>query len=214
MLCKTAKYSRTLTSKRDIILDAAATLFLKEGYGAASINKLITRIGGSKATVYTHFENKERLFEAVVESIVEEVPVFINDVQLEDVDMRDGLIAISERLLEIATSPRHLALARIVIAEAGKFPEIGRIYYDHTPRHISEVLTAFLKEQAAKEGFKIIRPQELVESFTGMLLHHQLFRQFCLGASPPAANEIRRLAVRNANMMIAMLNTVPIKARP
>ncbi|NOX82940.1 MAG: hypothetical protein GXP06_08125 [Alphaproteobacteria bacterium] len=31
MLCKTAKSSRTLTNKRDIILDAAATLLLWRG---------------------------------------------------------------------------------------------------------------------------------------------------------------------------------------
>jgi AcrR family transcriptional regulator len=214
MLCKTATASRTLTNKRDIILDAAAKLFLKEGYGAASINKLITHIGGSKATVYAYFENKERLFAAVVESIVDEVPVFINDVQLEGVEMRDGLIAISERLLEIATSPRHLALARLVIAEAEKFPEIGRIYYERASRHICEVLTAFVKEETAKDGIKIIRPQEMVESFTGMVLHHQLFRQFCLDASPPSSAEIRRLAVRNANLLIAMINTAPAGSRP
>ncbi len=214
MLCKTALGSRKLTSKRDIILEAAALLFLKEGYGAASINKLISRIGGSKATVYAYFENKERLFEAVVENIVDEIPVFINDVQLDDVTLHDGLVAISERLLEIVTSPRHLALSRLVIAEADKFPEIGRIYYERAPHHICVVLTAFIKEQTSKEGFKIIRPQELVESFTGMVLHHQLFRQFCLDASPPTKREIRRIAVRNAGMLMAMINTASATRRP
>ncbi len=199
--------ARKPAGKRDIILGAAGAIFLTEGYGATSINKIIERVGGSKATVYAHFQNKEHLFEAVVESIVEEVPIFINAVQLDDLDLREGLIAISARLLEIATSPRHLALARIVIAEAERFPEIGRIYYEHTPQHICKVLTAFLAARADSEGLAVARPEELVESYTGMILHHQLFRQFCTDATPPSKMEIRRIAVRNASLLIAMLTS-------
>jgi len=205
MLCKTEKGARALPDKRTAILEAAAELFLKDGYESASINKLIDRAGGSKATVYSHFQNKEGLFEAVVENIVQEVPAFISTLRLDTLDLRAGLIAISERLLELATSPRHLALARIVIAESGRFPEIGRAYYEHAPRHICEVLTDFLEERARRDGVVIARPGEIVESFTGMILHHQLFRQFCLDPTPPSKREIRRIAERNANMLLAML---------
>ncbi len=206
MYSKKPNPNQTTVSKRETILDAAAELFLKEGYGAASINKLIDRIGGSKATVYGYFYSKERLFESIVESIVEEIPDFINGAQLMDLELREGLMAASQRLLKIATSPRHLALARIVIAETDRFPEIGKIYYERAPQHICEVLTAFIQQCAMRGGFEIAHPRETVESFTGMVLHHQLFRQLCVNPTPPTDREIHQLAARNTNMLLAMLS--------
>ena len=213
MYSKPPRNERSFTSKRDIILSAAADLFLSQGYGAASINKLIENIGGSKATVYGYFYNKEGLFEAVVENIVDEVPAFITSVQLEDLELREGLMVVSQRLLKIATSPRHVALARLVIAETERFPEVGKIYYHRVPQHICDILTTFIQDCAARDGFKIAYPRETVESFTGMVLHHQLFRQFCLDAAPPSDKEISRIAARNTNMLLAMLSLKNVHPR-
>jgi len=206
MYSKRPHPQQPLTNKRATILSAAVELFLSQGYGAASINKLIENIGGSKATVYGYFYNKEGLFEAVVESIVDEVPAFINAIQLEDLELRAGLLIVSRRLLKIATSPRHVALARLVIAETDRFPEVGKIFYHRVPEHICDILTTFVQKCAARDGFKIAHPRETVESFTGMVLHHQLFRQFCLDPTPPSDREISRIAARNTNMLLAMLS--------
>ncbi|MFQ5562527.1 MAG: TetR/AcrR family transcriptional regulator [Parvularculaceae bacterium] len=191
--------------KRQAILAAATELFLEEGYGAASINRLIERIGGSKSTVYAHFDSKEKLFEAVVESVIGELPTLIGKEQLESCDLREGLYAVSERLLEVVTSNRHLELARIVVAEADRFPEVGRIYYEHGPNHICEVLTAFVAARARAESLHIPQPRETVEAFTGMLLHHWIFRRFCVDPNPPSKAEVKKTAARAATLFLAAL---------
>ena len=54
-------------TKRRRILEEATTLFLKEGYSAASMSELLRRVGGSKTTIYTHFGDKTGLDERVAE---------------------------------------------------------------------------------------------------------------------------------------------------
>jgi len=194
-----SKSARGVPTRRDEILAAAADLFLAEGYGAASINRLIERTGGSKSTLYAMFGNKERLFAAVVESIVDETEDFISAAEIESLSLRDGLVAIGERLIETATSARHIALSRLVIAESPWFPEVGRIYHERTSARFVRLIADFIASHDAP--VVVARPTEIAEMFTGMLLHHLLFERFCdPGASLPPAR-MRRLTAQAARFV-------------
>src|ERR1700736_3251241 len=59
--------------RRSQILDAAAQVFLENGYGGATIDLVIERAGASKATVYSFFGGKDGLFAAIVEERVERI---------------------------------------------------------------------------------------------------------------------------------------------
>src|ERR687894_330345 len=48
------------------ILDAAAELFLAQGFASVSMDAVARRAGVSKATLYAHFPGKDALFAAVV----------------------------------------------------------------------------------------------------------------------------------------------------
>src|SRR5262249_49212382 len=58
--------------KRRAIMDAATTLFLRQGYPGTSMDQIAARAGVSKQTVYKHFADKERLFVEIVVAIVDE----------------------------------------------------------------------------------------------------------------------------------------------
>jgi len=49
------------------LLDAAAEVFVREGYEAAQLDEIAAKAGRSKGAVYTHFESKEDLFLALFE---------------------------------------------------------------------------------------------------------------------------------------------------
>src|SRR5262245_66277957 len=67
-------------SKRDAIIDAAAHEFLEQGYGAASMDAIAKRANVSKATIYSHFENKHTLFGAIMTTRCQGViPLFDTD---------------------------------------------------------------------------------------------------------------------------------------
>ncbi|MBV8744786.1 MAG: helix-turn-helix transcriptional regulator, partial [Xanthobacteraceae bacterium] len=48
--------------KRQAILKGAKEIFLKRGFGGASMDAVASAAGVSKMTVYRHFHNKEELF--------------------------------------------------------------------------------------------------------------------------------------------------------
>ncbi|MBI3436191.1 MAG: TetR/AcrR family transcriptional regulator, partial [Proteobacteria bacterium] len=165
--------------KRDAILGAATTLFLEIGYGAMSMNMLVARVGGSKSTIYAHFFNKEKLFEAAIARLLDEFVPSAGNFDPTGLSLREGLTRIGRKLVENVVSHRHVALARMVIAEAPRFPEIGRIYYAHGPASTYQGLKQFLALHNGKAGLKF--PTEFIaaEWFASRLLHRLLFRRLC-----------------------------------
>lgn len=192
MSAETALRTRPKTrdpAKRDAILAAAGDLFLEVGYGAASINLLVERVGGSKSTVYAHFENKEKLFEAVVEKVVGEVTSSLRQVDPSGMELRQGLELIGARLLGLVLSERHIGLLRLVAGEASRFPEVGRIYYGHGPAAAYRGLEVFLAEQGGQGGIQIDDVARAADYFAGMLLHRRIFQRFCIAPRPPSASQ-------------------------
>ncbi len=171
-------------ARRRAILDAATDLFLEVGYGAASMDALVRRVGGSKSTLYAHFRNKETLFAVVVAAALEELED-ATATDLESLSLAEGLARIGTTLCRIVTSDRHVALARVVIAEAARFPAIGRIYYRRGPARTYRWIDAFL----ARHG---IGDKKAGERFAGALIHRVFLRRLCLGEAAPDAAEMRR----------------------
>lgn len=70
---------------RDKILDTATRLFSVQGYGSTSLSQVAKEARVSKALIFWHFENKERLFQSALQRSLE--PYFVNVVgQLEGID--------------------------------------------------------------------------------------------------------------------------------
>lgn len=190
-------------ARRQQILDAATRLFLEKGYGAATTNLLIERVGGSKSTVYGHFENKEKLFAAVVDNVLAQLQAATDTFDLPGESLRDGLFAVGIRLLSIVLSDDHVALARIVIAEARRFPKVGKIYYEHGPALALQGVVEFLVDRNAIAGGDIDDIRDAAEWFTSRLVHRAFFRALCGSDSPAKPGEIAREARSIANGFIA-----------
>ncbi|MFQ5533422.1 MAG: TetR/AcrR family transcriptional regulator [Sphingomonadales bacterium] len=179
-----------ISAKREAILAAAAELFLEVGYGAASMNQLVERVGGSKSTVYAHFKSKEKLFESVVIKLIGDQTAALSPVELAGMELRQGLELIGRRLLELVLSERHINLSRLVVAEARRFPEIGGIYYRHGPALAYKTLENFLEDHHRAGHIVVDDPRAAADFLTGAILHRATFRRFCIDPKPPRTNEI------------------------
>lgn len=125
-------------AKREAILHAAADVFLSNGYVGASMDEVAARAGVSKQTVYKHFSNKERLFSELVLSSVGEVDRLMRaDALSESVDLEADLTALARRFVGHLMQPDVMRLRRLVIAEADRFPAIGRTFYAEGPERVS-----------------------------------------------------------------------------
>jgi TetR/AcrR family transcriptional repressor of mexJK operon len=114
----------------DRILDVAETLFLSHGFGSTSIEAVAKRAGISKRTFYHRFPGKELLFEAVVRRLIERwLPPF-DSALLSPASLAEGLLHSAEHMLNIALTPEALALHRLIIHEAQRFPALARIMHE------------------------------------------------------------------------------------
>jgi TetR/AcrR family transcriptional repressor of mexJK operon len=129
------------------IREAAAALFLERGYQATSLDDIAAAARVSKQTIYTHFSNKEELFADLVLGNAERVEEFNRQMaeavrgKPVDVALRD----LARLYARTVGRPEVLRLRRLVIAEAGRFPELARTYYERVPGAVYAGLTAVLR---------------------------------------------------------------------
>jgi TetR/AcrR family transcriptional repressor of mexJK operon len=124
-------------AKRDSIRTAARELFLRDGYVGTSMDDVAARARVSKQTVYKHFTDKEALFEAVVSAEIGRSASQTRDL-LEALPHRDdfaeGLRTFARRHVDGVLQPAVVALRRTVIAEALRFPELARTWWEQGPQ--------------------------------------------------------------------------------
>jgi len=130
-------------AKRRQIMDGARTVFLSAGFDGASMNDVARAAGVSKGTLYAYFTSKDELFEAIIRAEYGQTAEKLCTFKREG-DARDMLTDFGVRLIKRMTEPSHLALARVVIAAAEKFPNIGRTFYEAGPLYGATRLAAEL----------------------------------------------------------------------
>jgi AcrR family transcriptional regulator len=120
------------SAKRRQILDGARRVFLADGFDGASMNDIARVAGVSKGTLYVYFDSKEALFEALIREDRKQQAerlVFPGDTN----DPREQLASFGQQLITLMTQPELIAQVRIVIAATGKFPSLGRAFYESGP---------------------------------------------------------------------------------
>jgi TetR/AcrR family transcriptional repressor of mexJK operon len=133
--------------RRDAIISAARRSFLDDGYAATSMSGLLKTLGGSKATLWSYFRSKEELFAAVIEDVTR---VFRQQLESELVatgELRSTLVAFCRSFMSKTANPDAVATWRLVVAESGRFPEVGRIFYERAAGHVEAALAGYLRQQ-------------------------------------------------------------------
>ena len=177
--------------KRRAILEAAATLFLRNGYRGTSMDEIAALARVSKQTVYKHFADKERLFSEIVTSAVNEAsdPVYAEVLRLEDNSAIEAdLRGFARQLLERVMQPRILQLRRLVIGEAGRFPELGRTFYDQGPGRTITALATVFERLAARGALQRGDPQLAAAHFNWLVISIPLNQAMLLGEDEPLAS--------------------------
>lgn len=133
------------------VLKAASAVFLAHGFSAATTDMIQKAAGVSKATVYARYPNKEALFVAVIEHECEILTSQVRAIEAQPGDIERTLTGLGQAYLMIVLSPVALALFRVAVAEAPRFPDIGRRFYLAGPKIISATVSRHL-DRAARAG--------------------------------------------------------------
>lgn len=174
------------------MLEAATDIFIEKGYAAASLDDVIARAGGSRRTLYERFSNKEGLFKAVVEALIEDVLARVAALDTAELPLEDRLVAMGTTLVDALLQPRTVAAFRMVIAEIPRFAELGRAFYEAGPEAAYRRVAALLRVHAERGELALddadLAARQLVELMKG-----DLHLRALMGAdAPPSPAAIRR----------------------
>jgi AcrR family transcriptional regulator len=151
------------------IKEAALELFLSAGYDGTSMDDIATRARTTKQSVYLRFTGKDELFRAALDWAAERPDWPVREAPPPDTDdLEAALRAIADAALRRALHPQTMALARLAIAQAERFPELGRHTYGRSwPR--THVVADLLRKHAEQGSIEIDDADVAAEQFLGLV---------------------------------------------
>ena len=159
---------RVVREKRGAVMDAAIGLFLADGYDRTSLESVARAADVSSATLYKHFPTKEALFGAIMARLWESEPG-AEGAMPEPGDPRRGLTLIGRDYADLLGRQKTVALFRVIIAEAPRFPELGRELYERGKRPYLDRLGVYLEREIAAGTLAIDDIPMAARQFLGMI---------------------------------------------
>ena len=141
--------------KFDQVLKGAREVFLADGFEGASVDDIARAAGVSKATLYSYFPDKRLLFMEVAHSecaLQADAPM---DLATCSSTPRQILRAAAGHILSISLSDFGMRMFRICVAEADRFPDLGRQFYESGPLLIRGKIRDYLCSAAARGELQI-----------------------------------------------------------
>jgi TetR/AcrR family transcriptional regulator, mexJK operon transcriptional repressor len=198
-----------ISAKQHAILDAATTVFLREGYERASVDTIAAEAGVSKRTIYNHFRDKKELFITVVErararanAITPADPNILTDARLLDTE----LVVVGERLLAFQLDPDSAALRRVIVSEVKHDPTLGPACMEGTPKTILHGLADRFAKLAA-EGALDIEDSMLAARQFAALVMFEGEKKSAYGTLPLSEDVRHTIAVNAARFFLRAYRT-------
>ena len=141
--------------KYDQVLDGARTVFLMAGFEGASVDDIARAAGVSKATLYSYFPDKRLMFMEMAERECSRQAA----AALQVIDMSappaQVLRLAAQRLMQILLSDFSQRIFRVCVAEADRFPELGRAFYESGPALGRARIMDYLRQSHARGEVEI-----------------------------------------------------------
>jgi len=167
----------TEVARRAALINAATRVFLREGYGLASIDKVAAEAGVSTRTIYERYKNKADLLGAVISRLVDRVSTVLATADLNRLEPRAALLVIANTITGRARDPDAAALFRIVATEAHRFPELAAKMRENNKRCVDNVVANYLRAQVTRGELVLADPDRAATLFLQMIcseLHESL----------------------------------------
>ncbi|MBL4802653.1 MAG: TetR/AcrR family transcriptional regulator [Emcibacter sp.] len=155
-------------ARRLAFLEAAEKIFLTHGYSAANIKDVIQLASGSMATLYSQFGNKEGLFEALVEHHIKHLRNPLEQLDVSEKSIQDGLIILGKAYLNAVLHPSAVSVYRLVVAESRIFPDLMKKIGSNR-WHIRDSIMIFLQKRIQAGEIREVQVELVATCFLDML---------------------------------------------
>ncbi|OAA19780.1 transcriptional regulator [Frankia sp. EI5c] len=165
--------TRGRIDKRQAILDAAFTVFAREGYAQASIDMIATEAGVAKPTIYNHLGGKENLFRhamaASADKTTAKTLAVVSRLTVDVPDLHNAFVEVGRELLDCYCAEDSWALRRLLHAEIVRFPDLFDMIGANGPSQVAEAIADRLARLALAGRLRLTDPVEAGEQFLALL---------------------------------------------
>lgn len=176
--------------KQAAILEAAREVFLEEGFDVPSMDRIAAVAGVSKRTVYGHFGSKEDLFVNVMFNMCATKSALISLNLDVDQPIEETLTELGVSFLSHMFLPEGMALFRILVSQAVKFPQLGEAFLERGPRELVGKVSDYFQELERQGRIEVGDSREAAGSFLASLFGVHQMHCLVTGAPPPDDKEI------------------------
>jgi AcrR family transcriptional regulator len=160
----------TEQARTDALIAAATRVFLRDGFGDTSIDRVAHEAGVSTRTIYERYKNKADLLISVISRLVErDMAVVFATAELDRMEVRQALTTIGRSITGRACDPQAAALFRIVVTEAQRFPALAEKMRVATKDRIVSAVAQYFRGQIARGRLTLGDPERAAALFAHML---------------------------------------------
>jgi AcrR family transcriptional regulator len=173
--------------RRQRIVAVASALFIKQGFAGTTMSQVAAEAGGSKTTLWSYFPDKNALFMAVADDLIERYFAPIERYLETADDLAADLLVIARTLLDAAMSAEISGLMRIATAEARRFDALGEMFNTRGLGHGWRVIGSYL-ERSRQAGQLVADCDTAMAArqFIGLCQAHWVQRVMLTGVPTPA----------------------------
>lgn len=172
------KHQRRKEARPAEIIAAALKLFSERGFAATRLEDVAEAAGVSKATIYLYFDSKEDLFKALIREVatprLDAIEAFVESFDGRAVDLMRGLY---ERARAIAASADLRAVIKLVLSEAGNFPDVAVFYRDGMVLRGLRNIARIIERGIASGEFRACDPVATAQSVILPIIMNALARE-------------------------------------
>jgi len=184
--------------KRKALLLAATEIFLDKGYDCTSMDDVAAKAAVSKPTVYKYFSDKERLFAEIVRATTGEIDDLVRlviETMVGRTSVESDLIVLARHFITALMQPRILRLRRLVIANADRFPDVGRSWYEQGFERVLATLAISFQGLADRKLLHVDNPLLAANHFVGLLLWIPVNKAMFTGDHDSSPEDLERSTV-------------------
>jgi AcrR family transcriptional regulator len=180
---KAQRWTRRKEERAPEILEAALACFAEKGFAGTRMDDIATRAGITKGTIYLYFKSKEELFKALArQSIGERIAAITAQLQGSDSPAAEQLRFVLTTLGHFASTSDRVVLPRVLLAEAGNFPELAEFWRQEIIDRGLGLFEMILKRGMARGEFRKVAPGHAarlcVAPLLVLILWRTLFARF------------------------------------
>ena len=155
------------TGKDEAILLAAGDLFMERGYEDVSMDAVAQAAGVSKATIYARYADKDALFAAVLRQECERGVSSDSFFPAADQPVRDTLILLATRFLDLVTGEKAMQMNRVLIAESSRAPRMAELFYETAVLSLKNRFATWLEAETVRGRLNVRDPHGAAWRYLG-----------------------------------------------